>query len=72
MFYLDSLGFLLIIHFVVGDLKTFLLARRHLVNERVGEESDEISSKKLTTMAIDVAKALSYLAELKFVHRWGL
>lgn len=52
-----------------GDLKTFLLARRHLVNERNSEESDEISSKKLTVMAIDVARALSYLAEIKYVHR---
>nr|CAD7396592.1 unnamed protein product [Timema poppensis] len=52
-----------------GDLKTFLLARRHLVNEKISEESDEISSKKLTTMAMDVARALGYLAELKYVHR---
>ncbi|XP_063228981.1 atrial natriuretic peptide receptor 2-like [Bacillus rossius redtenbacheri] len=52
-----------------GDLKTFLLARRHLVNEKMSEESDEISSKKLTSMALDVARALSYLAELKYVHR---
>uniref|UniRef100_A0A1B6EJJ0 Gamma-aminobutyric acid type B receptor subunit 2 n=1 Tax=Cuerna arida TaxID=1464854 RepID=A0A1B6EJJ0_9HEMI len=52
-----------------GDLKTFLLARRHLVNEKIGEEADEVSSKKLTTMALDVIRALSYLAELKFVHR---
>ncbi|PNF24229.1 hypothetical protein B7P43_G15826 [Cryptotermes secundus] len=52
-----------------GDLKTFLLARRHLVNERISEESEEISSKKLTMMAMDVARALSYLAELKYVHR---
>ena len=52
-----------------GDLKTYLLARRHLVNERNCEESDEISSKRLTSMALDVARALSYLAELKYVHR---
>ncbi|XP_075213197.1 uncharacterized protein LOC142319607 isoform X2 [Lycorma delicatula] len=52
-----------------GDLKTFLLARRHLVNEKVGEESEEVSSKKLTGMALDVARALSYLNELKYVHR---
>ncbi|XP_071449502.1 uncharacterized protein [Hetaerina americana] len=52
-----------------GDLKTFLLARRHLVNEKNAEESDEISSKKLTNMALDVARGLSYLAELKYVHR---
>lgn len=52
-----------------GDLKTFLLARRHLVNERIGEECEEISSKKLTNIALDVARALSYLAESKYVHR---
>ncbi|KAF6214551.1 hypothetical protein GE061_009294 [Apolygus lucorum] len=52
-----------------GDLKTFLLARRHLVNEGQHDDSDEISSKKLTNMALDIARALSYLAELKYVHR---
>lgn len=53
-----------------GDLKTFLLARRHLVNnKKIHEESDEVSSKKLTTMALDVARGLSYLAQLKYVHR---
>ncbi|OXA51550.1 Gamma-aminobutyric acid type B receptor subunit 1 [Folsomia candida] len=52
-----------------GDLKTYLLARRHLVNEKNCEESDEISSRRLTSMALDVARALSYLAELKYVHR---
>lgn len=55
-----------------GDLKTFLLARRHLVNDRLSEESDEISSKKLTQMALDIARALSYLADLKYVHRYVL
>lgn len=52
-----------------GDLKTFLLARRHLVNDKLSEESEEVSSKKLTSMALDVARGLSYLAELKYVHR---
>lgn len=54
-----------------GDLKTFLLARRHLVHERGNrmDEPDEVSSKKLTNMALDVARGLSYLAELKYVHR---
>ncbi|KAL0107243.1 hypothetical protein PUN28_015647 [Cardiocondyla obscurior] len=52
-----------------GDLKTYLLARRHLVNDRSYEDSDEISNKKLTAMALDVARALSYLAQLKYVHR---
>ncbi|CAK9812828.1 Insulin-like peptide receptor [Anthophora plagiata] len=52
-----------------GDLKTYLLARRHLVNDRNYEDSDEISNKKLTAMALDVARALSYLAQMKYVHR---
>ncbi|XP_029161523.1 receptor-type guanylate cyclase gcy-5-like [Nylanderia fulva] len=52
-----------------GDLKTYLLARRHLVNDGSYEDSDEISNKKLTAMALDVARALSYLAQLKYVHR---
>lgn len=52
-----------------GDLKTYLLARRHLVYEKVSDESDEVSSKRLTSMSLDVARALSYLAELKYVHR---
>jgi hypothetical protein len=52
-----------------GDLKTYLLARRHLVYEKSREDSDEISGRRLTSIALDVAKALSYLAELKYVHR---
>lgn len=52
-----------------GDLKTYLLGRRHLVYDKVAEESDEVSNKRLTSMAMDVARALSYLAELKYVHR---
>jgi serine/threonine protein kinase len=52
-----------------GDLKTYLLARRDLVNEnRISDDSD-ISPKKLTLMALDVARGLSYLASLKYVHR---
>lgn len=54
-----------------GDLKTYFLARRHLVNDQHYEDSDEISNKKLTAMAIDVARALSYLAQLKYVHRYN-
>ncbi len=52
-----------------GDLKTYLLARRHLVYEKSREDSDEISGRRLTAIALDVARALSYLAELKYVHR---
>lgn len=52
-----------------GDLKTYLLARRDLVNEnRISDDSD-ISPKKLTLMALDVARGLSYLDSLKYVHR---
>lgn len=51
-----------------GDLKTYLLARRHLVNEKISDDSD-ISPKRLTMMALDVARALSYLADVKYVHR---
>ncbi|XP_058056866.1 uncharacterized protein LOC131208230 [Anopheles bellator] len=51
-----------------GDLKTYLLARRHLVNSKQSEDSD-ISNKRLTMMALDVSRALSYLAEQKYVHR---
>lgn len=51
-----------------GDLKTFLLARRNMVNEKITDESD-ISSKRLTMYAMDVARGLAYLAEQKYVHR---
>ncbi len=64
--------FSILINFCLGDLKTYLLARRHLVNEKNCEESDEISNKRLTAMTLDVARALSYLAELKYVHRYAL
>lgn len=53
---------------IYGDLKTFLLARRHLVNEKITDDSD-IHPKKLTMMALDVSRALSYLASQKYVHR---
>ncbi|CAO1344089.1 unnamed protein product [Diamesa tonsa] len=53
-----------------GDLKTFLLARRHLVNEKTEKTEDsDCNPKKLTLMALDVARGLSYLAEKKYVHR---
>ncbi|XP_067135632.1 uncharacterized protein [Centruroides vittatus] len=52
-----------------GDLKTYLLGRRHLVNDREREKSDEVSDQRLTNIALDIARGLSYLAELKYVHR---
>lgn len=49
----------LVMEFMVhGDLKTYLLNRRHLRKEL-----------RLTRMALDVSKALTYLSELKYVHR---
>ena len=50
-------------------LTFFFLFRRHLVNERNREEFDEVSNRRLTSMALDVSRGLSYLAELKYVHR---
>ena len=47
----------------------YLLARRHLVNERNREELDEVSNKRLTNMAYDIAAGLAFLAEQKYVHR---
>ena len=55
-------------YMLYGDLKTYLLARRHLVNDKISDDSD-ISSKRLTLMALDVARGLSYLASLNYVHR---
>ena len=57
-----------------GDLKTYLLARRHLVTgEDQGpatrEESDEVSNRRLTSMAADIGTGLAYLSQNKFVHR---
>ncbi|XP_030386775.1 atrial natriuretic peptide receptor 2-like [Scaptodrosophila lebanonensis] len=51
-----------------GDLKTFLLARRNMVNDKVSDDSD-ISSRRLTMYAFDVARGLAYLADQKYVHR---
>jgi len=51
-----------------GDLKTFLLSRRQLVNE-ISRESEDIGPHGLTQMAMDVARGLKYLSSLKYVHR---
>ena len=52
-----------------GDLKTYLLARRHLASENMLDENNELTHKKLTTMALDIAKALAYLTNEKLIHR---
>lgn len=51
-----------------GDLKTYLLARRHLVKDRIPDDSD-VSAKRLTLMTTDILRGLAYLAEQKYVHR---
>ena len=39
------------------------------MNERNREDLDEVSNRRLTSMALDVARGLAYLASLKYVHR---
>ena len=33
---------------------------------------DEVSNKRLTSMAQDIANGLAYLADIKYVHRYIL
>ena len=54
-----------------GDLKTFLLARRHLVGQET-KEAEDIMPEALTRMALDVCYGLKYLTDLKYVHRYVL
>ena len=54
--------------FLSGDLKTFLLARRHLVAQET-KEAEDIMPEALTRMALDVCYGLKYLTDLKYVHR---
>ena len=51
------------------DCFRYLLARRHLVNERNREEFDEVSNRRLTSMALDIASGLANLSEKRYVHR---
>ena len=57
------------LHCNLGDLKTFLLARRQLVGLDT-KEGEDITPSALTKMALDVAFGLQYLTELKYVHRF--
>ncbi|XP_072937260.1 uncharacterized protein [Epargyreus clarus] len=59
-----------------GDLKNYLLARRHLAGGAgeadgagAAEAQEQVSARRLTAMALDAARALSYLAQLRYVHR---
>ena len=40
-----------------------------MVNERNREEFDEVSNRRLTSMALDIASGLAYLSEKRYVHR---
>ncbi|KAK0061791.1 venus kinase receptor [Biomphalaria pfeifferi] len=51
-----------------GDLKTYLLSRRDLVGQCI-KEAEDVKAERLTQMAVDVAKGLSFLHSLKYVHR---
>ena len=33
-------------------------------------QAEDVTPKKLTLMAVDIASGLAYLAEMKFVHRY--
>ena len=55
----------------LGDLKNYLLSRRHLVADKniVNDDDSEVSCKTLTGMVKCVASALDYLSGLDYVHR---
>ena len=61
--YLEKLLYLQTFHL------RYLLARRHLVGEQNREEFDEVSNRRLTSMALDIASGLAYLSEKRYVHR---
>ena len=46
-----------------------MLARRHLVTPNQKDDLSEVSNRRLTSMAMDIAHGMSYLAEQKYVHR---
>ncbi|XP_045782233.1 uncharacterized protein LOC123878826 isoform X2 [Maniola jurtina] len=50
-----------------GDLKGYLLARRHLAG--AADEREQVSARRLTAMARDAARGLAYLAAQRYVHR---
>ncbi|XP_050398346.1 uncharacterized protein LOC126816156 [Patella vulgata] len=52
-----------------GDLKTYLLSRRNIVDNKEIREAEDINASSLTQMARDIAAGLNYLHELKYVHR---
>lgn len=37
---------------------------------RIHFQAEDVTPNKLTSMAVDIASGLAYLAEMKFVHRY--
>jgi len=37
---------------------------------RVHFQAEDVTPNKLTSMAVDIASGLAYLAEMRFVHRY--
>ncbi|XP_050310160.1 retinal guanylyl cyclase 2-like isoform X2 [Anthonomus grandis grandis] len=58
-----------------GDLRSYLVTRRHLISsgkkseEQSNRALEDLSPTRLTNMALDIARGLSYLAGMKYVHR---
>ncbi|ESO82631.1 hypothetical protein LOTGIDRAFT_109151 [Lottia gigantea] len=52
-----------------GDLKTYLLSRRNIVDNKDIREAEDINATSLTQMAKDIASGLIYLHGLRYVHR---
>lgn len=52
-------------YMVLGDLSMYLLSRR----TQVTRETQELWSRRLTGIVLDLARGLAYMAELRYVHR---
>lgn len=40
-----------------------------MASEKDRSKNEEVSDRRLTNMALDIARGLSYIADKKFVHR---
>ena len=56
-------------YMINGDLRTYLLSRRHQATSPEAPESFRVRPQAITTMALEVALALQYLFEHLCVHR---
>lgn len=53
---------------ISGDLKTYLLSRRNLVGQN-SKEAEDVTARRLTQMALDIANGMKYLHDYRYVHR---